>query len=225
PWAGRYWSPVVAGEHRATRERVAMYDMTSLTRAEVSGPGALKLLQRLTTNQLDRAPGYVTYTLMLDHNGGIRSDITVARLREDLFQVGCNGPRDIAWLRQHADDSVHIRDITGGTCCIGLWGPRARDVLQELADQDVSNESFRFFRAKQLHVGEVPVTALRLSYVGELGWELYTSADFGLRLWDLLSDAGKEHGIFPGGRAAFNGLRLEKGYRAWGTDMWTEHDP
>ncbi|SDP41990.1 Glycine cleavage system T protein (aminomethyltransferase) [Actinopolyspora xinjiangensis] len=225
PWASRYWSPIIAAEHQVTRERVAMYDMTSLCRAEVSGPGALELLQRLTTNQLDRAPGYVTYTLMLDPTGGIRSDITVARLSENTFQVGCNGQRDIAWMRDHADESTAVRDITGGTCCIGLWGPYARAVLQSLTETDVSHEQFRFFRAKQLFVREVPVTALRLSYVGELGWELYTTADFGLRLWDLLAGAGAEYGVIAGGRGAFSNLRLEKGYRAWGGDMWSVHTP
>ncbi|TDD86890.1 FAD-dependent oxidoreductase [Saccharopolyspora karakumensis] len=222
-WAGRFWSPIVGAEHLATREGVAMFDMTSLSRAEVTGPGALGLLDRLTTSKIDRRPGYVTYTLMLTPEGGIRSDITVARLERDHFQVGCNGPRDIAWLRDNADATAQVRDITGGTCCIGLWGPRARDVLAGLADVDVSHEAFGFFRARRLHVGEVPVVALRLSYVGELGWELYTSAEFGRRLWDLLAGAG--HGVFPAGRGAFNGMRLEKGYRAWGADMWTEHTP
>ncbi|SFD80296.1 Glycine cleavage system T protein (aminomethyltransferase) [Actinopolyspora alba] len=224
-WASRYWSPIIAAEHQVTRERVAMYDMTSLCRAEVSGPGALELLQRLTTNQLDRAPGYVTYTLMLDHRGGIRSDVTVARLSENTFQVGCNGQRDIAWMSDHADESTTVRDITGGTCCIGLWGPYARAVLQSLTETDVSHEQFRFFRAKRLFVREVPVTALRLSYVGELGWELYTTADFGLRLWDLLAGAGAEYGVIAGGRGAFSNMRLEKGYRAWGGDMWSVHTP
>lgn len=224
-WAGRYWSPNAAAEHLVTRERVAMFDMTSLARAEVGGPGALGLLQRLTTNQLDRKPGYVTYTLMLEPTGGVRADITVARLAENTFQVGCNGQRDIAWLKAHADSTTTVRDITGGTCCIGLWGPYARDVLESLTSDDVTHEGFRFFRAKQIFVGEVPVTALRLSYVGELGWELYTSAEFGLRLWDLLAAAGEPYGIIPGGRAAFNGMRLEKGYRAWGSDMWSLHTP
>ena len=222
-WAGRFWSPIVGAEHQAARERVAMFDMTSLARAEVTGPGAVALLEQLTTSRIDRPPGYVTYTLMLTPEGGIRSDITVARLERDHFQVGCNGPRDVAWLRAHADETAQVRDITGGTCCIGLWGPRARDVLAPLADADVSHEAFGFFRARRLHVGEVPVVALRLSYVGELGWELYTSADFGRRLWDLLAESG--HGIFPAGRGAFNGMRVEKGYRAWGTDMWSEHTP
>ena len=226
-WAGRYWSPIAGAEALATRERVALYDMTSLKRAEVSGPGALAFLQRLTTNQLDRPPGYVTYTLMLDHEGGIVSDVTVARLAEERFQIGLNGRRDLVWMARHLppDGSVRVRDITGATCCIGLWGPLARDLVQPLSDDDFSNEGFGFFRAREVFIREVPVTALRLSYVGELGWELYTSAEYGLRLWDLLSEAGREHGALAGGRGAFNALRLEKGYRAWGTDMWSEHDP
>lgn len=225
PWAARYWSPIVGAEHQATRERVAMYDMTSLKRAEISGAGALDMLQRLTTNNLDRPPGYVTYTLMLDDAGGIRSDVTVARLGETRFQVGLNGPRDIDWLERNRPADVAVHDITGATCCVGLWGPRARDVLASVSPDDVSGEAFGFFRAREIFVREVPVTALRLSYVGELGWELYASAEFGLRLWDLLWEAGRDHGVLAGGRGAFNGLRLEKGYRAWGSDMWSEHDP
>ena len=115
--------------------------------------------------------------------------------------------------------------MTAGTCCIGLWGPRARDVLAPLTGDDVSNEGFGYFRAKRLHVGHVPVTALRLSYVGELGWELYATADVGRKLWDTLWEAGREHGLIAAGRSAFGSLRLEKGYRSWGTDMTTEHDP
>jgi dimethylglycine oxidase len=227
PWAARFWSPIVAAEALATRERAALYDMTSLKAAEVTGPGALALLQRLTTNELERAPGYVTYTLMLDERGGVLSDVTVARLAENRFQLGLNSRRDIEWMRRHApsDGSVQIRDLSGGTCCIGLWGPLARDVLEPLTEDDVSDEGFGFFRARELHVREVPVTALRLSYIGELGWELYTSAEYGLRLWDVLWRSGQDHGVIAGGRGAFNALRLEKGYRSWGSDMWSEHDP
>jgi glycine cleavage system aminomethyltransferase T/glycine/D-amino acid oxidase-like deaminating enzyme len=226
-WAGRYWSPVVGTEHLLTRERVALYDMTSLKKAEVTGPGALELLQRLNTNQLDKPVGGVTYTLMLDEAGGIKSDITVARLGEEHFQVGLNGPRDIEWIERHlpGDGSVRVRDITSGTCCVGVWGPNARELVQGLSENDLSNEAFGFFKARRIHVREVPVVALRLSYVGELGWELYTTADLGLRLWDLLWEAGQPLGVIAGGRGAFNGLRLEKGYRMWGTDMTTEHDP
>ncbi len=226
-WAGRYWSPVVGAEHQVTRERVALYDMTSLKKAEVTGPGALEFLQRLNTNQLDKPVGAVTYTLMLDDKAGVKSDITVARLGEEHFQLGLNGPRDIEWMERHLpeDGSVVLRDITPGTCCIGVWGPSARELVQSLSEDDLSNEAFGFYRGRRIYVREVPVTALRLSYVGELGWELYTTADLGLRLWDLLWEAGQPLGVIAGGRGAFSGLRVEKGYRMWGTDMTTEHDP
>jgi glycine cleavage system aminomethyltransferase T len=118
-----------------------------------------------------------------------------------------------------------VEDATGATCCVGLWGPLAREVVQACSDDDFSDQGFGFFRAREVYVGEVPVVALRLSYVGELGWELYAPADLGLRLWDLLWRAGRPHGVIAGGRGAFNGLRLEKGYRMWGTDMWSDHDP
>ena len=226
-WAARFWSPMVGGEHLVSRERVAMFDMTSLKRAEVRGPGALGFLQRLSTSDLDRKPGYVTYTLMLDANAGIRSDITVARLAADRFQLGLNGPRDIDWLERHAaaDAAVFITDITSGTCCIGLWGPDARKVVQSASQDSFSHEDFGFFRAKEVFIEEIPVVALRLSYVGELGWELYTTADLGLRLWDLLWRAGRRFGIIAAGRGAFTAMRLEKGYRSWGLDMWSDHDP
>jgi glycine cleavage system aminomethyltransferase T len=187
----------------------------------------LAFLQRLTTNDLDRPAGRVVYTLLLQDDGGIRSDLTIARLADDRFQVGANGQLDLDWFERHLPDdgSVHVRDVTAGTCCIGLWGPRARDVLAPLTGDDVSNEGFGYFRAKRLHVGHVPVTALRLSYVGELGWELYATADMGRKLWDVLWEAGRPHGMVAAGRSAFGSLRLEKGYRSWGTDMTAEHDP
>ncbi|MFB7636317.1 FAD-dependent oxidoreductase [Streptomyces sp. NPDC056149] len=224
-WSARYWSPIAAAEAAVTRERVALYDMTPLRRLEVTGPGALDFLQRMTTNQLAKKPGAVTYTLLLDETGGIRSDLTVARLAPDHFQLGANSPADLDWLLRHAPENVHVRDITPGTCCIGVWGPLARALVQPLTRDDFSHDAFGYFRAKRTHIGHVPVTALRLSYVGELGWELYTTADLGLRLWDTLWAAGQEHGVVAAGRSAFNSLRLEKGYRAWGHDMTTEHDP
>lgn len=226
-WAGQFHSPIAAAEAWATRNRVAMYDMTPLKRIEVSGPGALAMLQRLTSNQLDKSIGAVTYTLALDEAGGVRSDLTVARLGHDFFQVGANGNLDLDHFRRHlpTDGSVQLRDTTGGTCCIGVWGPAARDLVQPLSNEDFSHEALKYFRARRARIAGVPVTAMRLSYVGELGWEIYTSADNGQRLWDALWSAGREHGVVAAGRAAFNSLRLEKGYRAWGTDMTTEHDP
>jgi glycine cleavage system aminomethyltransferase T len=141
--------------------------------------------------------------------------------------MGINGNLDVDWFTRHlpSDGSVTVRDITPGTCCVGVWGPRARDLVQPLVDSDFSNEGFRYFRARRGYLGTVPVTALRLSYVGELGWELYTTADMGLKLWDTLWSAGQEYGILAAGRGAFNSLRLEKGYRSFGTDMTYEHDP
>lgn len=226
-WAARNWSPIIAAEHQATRTGVALFDMTPLTRIEVVGNDALAFLQRLTTNQLDLPIGSLVYTAMCDVRGGVRSDVTVARLDQQRFQVACNGPQDLAWMRQNIGEREHvfIHETTAGTCGIGLWGPRAREVLQPLCDADLSNEAFPYLSARQIYVGEVPVLALRVSYVGELGWELYTSADYGLRLWDLLWQAGQPAGIIAAGRGAFDSLRLEKGYRLWGNDMHTEYTP
>ena len=233
PWSARYYSPIAAAEAWKTRTAVAMYDMTPLRRLEVSGPGAIDLLQKLTTGDVSKKPGAVTYTLLLNEQGGIRSDITVARLDEETFQVGANSPVDLVYLtrearRQRQEDPlrwVQIRDVTGGTCCVGLWGPLARDLVSTISDDNFSNDGLRYFRAKKATIGGVPVTAMRLSYVGELGWEIYTTADNGQRLWDVLWQAGQPFGVIAAGRTAFNALRLEKGYRAWGTDMTTEHDP
>ncbi|MEU5076358.1 FAD-dependent oxidoreductase [Streptomyces asoensis] len=226
-WAARYWSPIVGAEAQVTRETVAMYDMTALKRLEVAGPGAADFLERLVTGKVAKSVGSVTYTLLLDQGGGIRSDITVARLARDLFQVGANGNLDLDWFTRHlpADGTVQVRDITPGTCCVGLWGPLARKVLQPLTDEDFSDDGLKYFRAKRAHIGPVPVTAMRLSYVGELGWELYTTADQGQKLWDTLWRAVEPLGGIVAGRGAFNSLRLEKGYRSFGTDMTYEHDP
>jgi dimethylglycine oxidase len=232
-WSAHYYSPIAAVEAWKTRTGVAMYDTTPLRRLEVSGPGAVDLLQHLTTGDVSKQPGAVTYTLLLDDNGGIRSDITVARLDEETFQVGVNGPVDLVYFAREARRQrqknpsrwAQVRDVTGGTCCIGLWGPRAHDLVSPISDDDFTNDGLRYFRVKRTVIGGVPVTVMRLSYVGELGWEIYTTADNGQRLWDVLWQAGQPHGVMAAGRTAFNALRLEKGYRSWGADMTTEHDP
>jgi glycine cleavage system aminomethyltransferase T/glycine/D-amino acid oxidase-like deaminating enzyme len=232
-WAAMFSSPISAAEAWKTRTAVGLYDMTPLKRLEVTGPGAQALLHRLSTGNIAKKPGAVTYCLLLEHDGGIRSDVTVARLAEEQFQLGVNSNVDFDYLRvearkQSAADPaqwVHVSDITGSTCCIGLWGPLAREVIGKLSTDDLSNEGLKYFRTKEISVGGIPVTAMRLSYVGELGWELYTTAEYGLKLWDLLFEAGQEHGIVAAGRGAFNSMRLEKGYRLWGTDMTSEHHP
>ncbi|MFD0484206.1 FAD-dependent oxidoreductase [Kineococcus sp. GCM10028916] len=225
PWAEQFHSPIAAVEAWKTRTAVAMYDMTPLKRVVVSGPGSVEFLERLTTSKMDKSIGSVTYTLFLDPAGGVRSDVTVARLGAEEFQIGINSGADVAHLEREAPAGVSVRDTTGGTCCIGLWGPLARDVIGRVSADDFSDGALKYFRAKQATVGGVPVTAMRLSYVGELGWEIYTSAEHGARLWDALWAAGQDSGIVAAGRAAFNSLRLEKGYRSWGTDMTTEHNP
>ena len=232
-WSARYYSPIAAAEAWKTRTAVAMYDMTPLRRLEVSGPGAVDLLQRLCTGDVSKKPGAVTYTLFLNEYGCVRSDLTVARIEDELFQVGVNSPVDTAYVtraaRLQSQQTPHrwvwVRDITGGTCCIGLWGPRARDVITSVSADDFTNKGLRFFRCKKASIAGIPVTAMRLSYVGELGWEIYTSADRGQALWDVLWKAGQARGVVAAGRSAFNALRLEKGYRSWGADMTTEHDP
>jgi glycine cleavage system T protein len=229
-WAARGWSPIVIGEHLACRERVGLFDLSPLTKLEVSGPGALGFLQHVAAGDVDRPVGEIVYTPLLNERGGIMSDLTVTRTGEDRFLViagAATGRHDIAWLRrnQPEDGSVVVEDRTSAQCCLGLWGPRARAVLASLADVDVSNEAFPFGSARELHVGFVPVRALRLSYVGELGWELYAPAEFGAALWDDLWAAGSEHGIVAVGGGAFDAMRLEKGYRLWGQDIDEEHDP
>ncbi|MCO4251328.1 GcvT family protein [Pseudarthrobacter raffinosi] len=232
-WAAMFHSPISAAEAWRTRTAVGLYDMTPLKRLEVNGPGAQALLHRLSTGNIAKKPGAVTYCLLLADDGGIRSDVTVARLAEEQFQLGVNSNVDFDYLRvearrQSAADPaqwVHVSDITGSTCCIGLWGPLAREVIGKISADDLSNDGLKYFRTKEISVGGIPVTAMRLSYVGELGWELYTTAEYGLKLWDLLFEAGQEHGIVAAGRGAFNSMRLEKGYRLWGADMTSQHQP
>ena len=226
-WAAQFWATQAATEHRATRERVGLFDLTSLTKATVIGRDAETFLQRLATNDMAVPVGAVVYSAFCDPGGGVRSDITVTRLAGDHFQLGCNGPADIAYLRRsrHDDERVEILDVTPGTCAVGVWGPRARDLVASLSPHDVSNEAFPYLAAREIELADVPVMAQRISYAGELGWEIYAEAAVGRRLWDLLWAAGRDHGLMACGRAAYDGLRMEKGYRAWGSDMTQEDDP
>lgn len=229
-WEARSWSPIQAAEHHAARTGVAMVDLTAFTKIEIGGSGALSFLERLCANRIDRPVGAVVYTPMLNEHGGIMCDLTVTRLGDDRFLIvtgGSVGMHDLAWIRRHApmDGSTHVTDITSMYCAVGLWGPRARDVLGELCAHDVSADVFPYLTARRITIETIPTLALRVSYVGELGWEIYARSEYGLRLWDLLWDAGRPHGVVPVGTAAFDSLRLEKGYRLWGADMHTEYNP
>ena len=229
-WEAREWSPTVAAEHVAARERVALFDLTPFAKFEISGPGALAALQRLAANRMNKPVGSITYTSMLTPGGGIKCDLTVTRLGEERFMAvtgGAMGPHDLEWIRTHlpGDGSVAVADVSSALCCIGLWGPRARDLLSRVCDDDLSNDGFPYLAAKPIEIGEVPALALRISYVGELGWEIYAPTEFGLRLWDTLWEAGGPLGVIAAGGGAFDSLRLEKGYRLWGNDIHTEYNP
>ena len=167
---------------------------------------------------------------MLNARGGIECDFTVTRLAEDRFRIVTGtafGQHDLSWIRQHApeDGSVVVEDVTSRYACLGIWGPKAREILQPLTTADLSNEAFRYMRAQEIDVGPVPCLALRVTYVGELGWELYCQMEFGLRLWDAIWEAGREHGLVAGGYKAIDSCRLEKGYRVWGADITPDDTP
>ncbi len=226
-WAGKLWSPAVGAEHRACRERAALFDESSFAKIELSGEGAVELLDRLCDNRVTRDVGAITYTQMLNARGGIECDFTVTRLAEDRFRIVTGtafGQHDLAWIRFHAPDdgSVRVDDVTSRYACVGLWGPAAREILQTLVVEPLD---FPYMRARELAVGPVPCLALRVTYVGELGWELYCPAEYGLRLWDELWEAGREHGLVAAGYKAIDSLRLEKGYRVWGADISPDDNP
>jgi glycine cleavage system aminomethyltransferase T/glycine/D-amino acid oxidase-like deaminating enzyme len=226
-WAGRLWSPAIGAEHVACREAAALFDETSFAKLEIAGPGAAEFLERLCDNRVARDVGAITYTQMLNRRGGVECDFTVTRLAEERFRIvtwTAFGQHDGAWIRSHAPDdgSVAVEDVTSKYACLGLWGPRARDILQPLTTTPLD---FPYMRARELAVGSVPCTALRVTYVGELGWELYCPMEFGLRLWDELWAAGREPGLVAGGYRAIDSLRLEKGYRVWGADVTPDETP
>jgi 4-methylaminobutanoate oxidase (formaldehyde-forming) len=229
-WAGRLWSPAIGVEHMACREAAALFDFTSFAKIEVRGRGAADFLEHLAGNRIARAVGAVTYTQMLNEGGGIECDFTVTRLAERRFRIITGtafGMHDLSWIRDHApaDGSVEVEEVTSAYACVGLWGPQARTILQRLTPADVGNAAFPYMTARELAVGPVPCLALRVTYVGELGWELYCPAEFGLRLWGTIWEAGQPEDLVAGGYKAVESLRLEKGYRVWGSDITPDVDP
>ncbi len=229
-WAGMHWSPAIGAEALATRHAAGLFDETSFAKLEIAGPGAVAFLQEMCGNDIDREVGSIVYTQLLDRRGGIQADLTVTRLAEDTFMLVTGtavGNHDAAWLRNHLpeDGSVTLRDVTASRVCFGLWGPRARAILAPLTREDLSNEAFPFLTAREITVGSVPLLALRVTYVGELGWELYAPTDYGRMLWTTLWEAGVPHGMVAGGYRAIDALRLEKGYRVWSSDITPDENP
>ena len=229
-WAGMHWSPAIGAEHVGTRERAGLFDESSFAKLEVSGPGAAEFLEGLCDNRVAREVGQIAYTQMLNSRGGIECDFTVTRVAHDVFSIVTGtafGNHDLSWIRRHlpSGGSVRATDVTSRWSCFALWGPQARTILSSLTPDDVGEAAFAYMTMRELTVGDVPVRALRVTFVGELGWELYCPAEYGAGLWRTLWAGGREHGLVAAGYRAIDSLRLEKGYRVWAADITPEESP
>ena len=224
-WESRWWSPIINAEHLAMREAAGLFDLSAFAILDVTGPGALQALQRLAVAQMHVANGRVVYTSFLDEAGGFRADLTVMRLGPRHFRVvtgAGTGMMDYKWITDHLPDdgSASVSDLTSSWATFGLWGPRARDILSRVTADDISADGFAFGTCKEIEVAGMTVLASRISYVGELGWELYVPAEQGAKLWDTVFEAGQPDGLVPAGIGVYGTTgRLEKGYRAYGAEL------
>jgi glycine cleavage system aminomethyltransferase T/glycine/D-amino acid oxidase-like deaminating enzyme len=229
-WESRWWSPIVNAEHLAMRDRAAMIDLSAFHILDVVGGGALEYIQGVALAECDVPVGRVIYTPILNDRGGFKSDLTIMRVAESHFRIvtgGMDGPRDRKWFSDHlpSDGSVTLLDVTSAWCTVGVWGPRARDVVASVTDADMSHEGFPFLRFRQVEIGPVQAIASRISYVGELGWELYAPMEQGDALWDVLWEAGQPHGLVPAGIGVYGTTgRIEKGYRLFGAELESEYN-
>ncbi len=227
-WDSRWWSPIINAEHLAMRDRAGIIDLSAFAIFDVVGPNALEAVQRICVSQCDVAVGKVVYTPVLDERGGFRSDLTVMRLAHDRFRVvtgGAHGMVDRKWFadRMPKDGTAQVVDQTSAWTTIGLWGPQARAVLGELTRDDISHAGFGFGTCRTIEVGSIAVLASRISYVGELGWELHVPIEQGARVWAMLLEAGASYGAVPVGIGVYATTgRLEKGYRAFGFELDSE---
>jgi len=224
------WHKYAAEEHKAVREGVALIDQTSFSKLELVGPGALSLLQRICVSNMDKPDGTVIYTQLCNDWGGIEADLTITRLSRDHFYIvtgSAFGTHDADWIRRQMpeDGSVHLIDMTSARAVVNICGPKARAVLEKVVEQDVSNASFPFGTAREITLGAAPVRAVRIGFVGELGWELHVPTEFALHVYDTLRAAGEEFGIRDVGYRAIDTLRLEKGYLYWSTDISPDYTP
>jgi glycine cleavage system aminomethyltransferase T len=231
-WESRWWSPVINAEHLAMRESCALVDLSAFCIFDVTGPGSLDALQHLAVAQLDVGPGKVVYTSFLDARGGFLADLTIMRLAGDHFRVvtgGAHGMADRQWITAHlpANGSAQLTDLTSSWTTIGLWGPNARRTLAAAtADAgDVAHESFAFATCRPIELAGIVALASRISYVGELGWEIYVPFEQGARVWSALYESGQPHGLVPAGIGVYGTTgRLEKGYRAFGAELTPEYN-
>ena len=230
-WDRRWWSPIIDAEHLHLREKVGMVDLSAFQIFDVSGPGVVPYLERLAVNRCDVRVGRAVYTPLLTPDGGIRADLTIQRLAGDRFRVvtgAFDGARDEVWFRRHlpADGTVQLENRSSALCTIGVWGPDARALLSTIADIPLSQEAFPYGTVQEAIVDGVPATLLRISYVGESGWEIYTGMPYGARLWDAIREAGRDFDARPVGIGVYGTTgRLEKGYALMGADLGSDYSP
>ncbi len=224
-WESRWWSPIINAEHLAMRDACALVDLSAFAVLDIAGPGALAAAQHLAVAQLDVRPGRVVYTSLLDEAGGFRGDLTIMRLGTHAFRIvtgGATGQMDLKWIRDHVppDCPAVVTDVTSAWTTLGIWGPLAREILAQVTCDDISHAGFPFGTCREIEIGGTTVLASRISYVGELGWELYVPMEQGGRLWDVLWVAGQPRGLIPAGIGVYGTTgRLEKGYRAFGNEL------
>ena len=227
-WDARWWSPIINAEHLAMREHAGIFDLSAFAIFDVVGPGALTAVQGVALRQMDVALGRVVYTPVLNQEGGFKSDLTIMRLAENVFRVvtgGAHGMSDLKWFRDHLPADAAIVDQTTAFTTIGVWGPRARDIAQGVTRDDLSHEGFKFGTCRTIEIGSQLVLASRISYVGDLGWELYVPMEQGLRLWETLWEAGEGHGLTACGMGVYGTTgRIEKSYRAYGAELDGDYD-
>lgn len=224
------WHVFAAEEHRAARESVVLIDQSSFSKFELIGSGALGVLQHLAVSNMDKPDGSVIYTQLCNDKGGVEADVTITRLGRDHFYIVTGagfGVHDSDWIRRHLpeDGSAHLIEVTSSRAVINICGPKARNVLQTVTEEDISNAAFPFTTARDITVGAARVRAVRIGYTGELGWELHIPTEFALHVYDQLWKAGQAHGIRDIGYRAIDSLRLEKGYLYWSTDITPDYTP
>ena len=230
-WDARWWSPVINAEHLAMRDACGLVDLSAFAIFDITGPGALDAVQSVAVAQLDVRPGRVVYTSLLDERGGFVGDLTIMRLGDQRFRVvtgGATGMSDKKWFTGHlpVEGTAALADLTSAQATLGLWGPGARDVLQSVTADDMSHDGFAFGTCREIEIAGITVLASRISYVGELGWELHVPMEQGARLWDALWDAGRPHELVPVGIGVYGTTgRLEKGYRAFGAELTADYTP
>ena len=224
------WFDAVGREHRAAREAAVLIDQTSFAKFALKGPDALAALNWICSNNVDKPVGSLTYTQMLDDSGGIQCDLTVCRVANDEFYIVTGtgfATHDFDWIQRSIPRGANAQlfDITSANTVLSLMGPRSRDILCAVTSANVSNESFAFGTQQVIGIAGCPVRALRVTYVGELGWELHLPVEYATTVYDAVMSAGAAHGLVNAGYRAIESCRLEKGYRAWGSDIGPDHSP